>query len=372
MTRHPITDRQVAELPVHGGRAELLEDIMRTPVEHLDSTQGVRDDAFAKPPRRTRALATFAAAVAVVATVAGLAAWRIPHDAGSARPDGSTYADRSDGTPAAPSTSVGHAPSSAGDQLSRPAPSVPGGAYVALDQSGWEVTSVYEDSQGTDLFYQRGDAVLDLTTYPEGEYASYVADRNADASSAGQLTLLGREAHEWAYAEDDHAVIRSPEGDVFLEVRGTGMSESAFRAALADLVQTDEAGFAGSLPEGVVTPYNRDEAIGHLLRGVDTPPGFTADDVTMTGFNDAYQSAAQVAGAVGCAWINVWSGGTAADKHAAVEAFGGSRSWPLLRAIAAEGGYSSGFWDIADELRTGHDDKGNPVEAGALKSAICS
>jgi hypothetical protein len=154
--------------------------------------------------------------------------------------------------------------------------------------------------------------------------------------------------------------------------RATGLSQDEFHAFLEGLVQTDAAGFTGSLPERVVTPANRDEAIRDLLKGVDTPPGLTAADVHMTGFNDAYQSAVHVAGAVGCAWTDVWSDGTPTQKQAAVDALAGSRSWPLLQRIANQGGYSSGFWDIAGELRSGHDDKGNPVEAGALRDAVCS
>jgi hypothetical protein len=38
----------------------------------------------------------------------------------------------------------------------------------------------------------------------------------------------------------------------------------------------------------------------------DLPPGFTAADVSLAGFNDLYQSAAQVAGSVGCAWMHAW------------------------------------------------------------------
>jgi hypothetical protein len=88
------------------------------------------------------------------------------------------------------------------------------------------------------------------------------------------------------------------------------------------------------MPGDVVTPYYRTVAIHQLLRGVETPPGFTAADVTLTGFNDAYQSAAGVAGSVGCAWVDVWDGGSEADRQAAIDAMDGSGSWPLLQRIA--------------------------------------
>jgi len=359
MTTRAITDQQVAALSVHGGRAELLEEIMSTPVDQVDHVDHSPEGRT--PRRRARTWTAVAAAAAVVATVGGLAAWRIPHDPGSVRTDGSTYADRSVGIASVPA-----------DQLSRPVHAVPGGAYVALDQSGWEVTSLFEDQQGSDLVYERGDAALDLTTYPATQYESYVADRDVDAVRSGPLTLMGRPANQWEYAPDDHAVIRSVEGERFLEVRGSGMTEDEFRAVLADLVQTDAKGFAASLPAGVVTPYNRDQAIRHLLRGVDTPPGFTPADVRLHGFNDGYQSAAHVAGSVGCAWMHVWDRGSAADRAAVIAAFDGSRSWPLLLAIRDQGGYASGFWTVADQLRAGQTDKGRTSIAGPIEAAICS
>jgi hypothetical protein len=257
------------------------------------------------------------------------------------------------------------------DELARPAPAVPGGGFVALNQRGWAVTGLFQDSVGSDLLYQRGDAQLDLTTYPASEYDSYVADRMGDAGAAAHRTLLGQDAQEWAYDADDHTAIRAPEGGVFLEAAGSGMSADAFHAALARLVQTDEAGFARSMPAGVVTPYNHDRAVHHLLRGVETPPGFTADQVALEGFNDGYQSAAQVAGSVGCAWLDVYADGSATDRQAAIDAFDGSRQWPLLTSIAHQGGYSSVFWSVADRLRSGQDDKGGPLDLASLKQGLC-
>ncbi len=383
---HPITDREVAELPVHAGRAELLEEILRTPVEHAE-----RAPLVDLAPRHRRRLVSVAAAAAVVVTVAGLAAWQRPRSTTSPRPDGSGFVHRSSapgeshtitkltvrphssGGPLTPQVRVRvtRAAPPAADQLARTAPIVSGGAYVALNEDGWAVTGLSDDAYGRDVLYQRGDALVDVTTYPASEYPSYVADRTGDAGSPEATTLLGRSAGLFTYASDDHAVLRAPDGDRFLEVRGQGMSETDFRAVLADLVQTDEAGFARSMPPGTVTPYNRDEAIQHLLRGVETPPGFTADQVSLLGFNDGYQSAARVAGSVGCAWLDRYADGSAADRSAAIDAFAGSRSWALLRHIADQGGYSSVFWSVAGQLRSGHDEKGRPVDVAALKHGLC-
>src|ERR1700742_2273172 len=81
MTTPPITDHEVARLPVHGGRAELLEEIVRMPV---DLVEGV--NVAVLPRRQRRGLVSVAAAAAVAATVAGVAAWQGPHGSTSPRP----------------------------------------------------------------------------------------------------------------------------------------------------------------------------------------------------------------------------------------------------------------------------------------------
>lgn len=392
MNHQPITDQQVADLPVHGGRAHLLEDIMRSPVDRPSSAGRLVPLHMVARPRRHRraAVASAAAGAAVVATIGGVAAWRAPGETAT-RPGGeSRFADspgttaqsrtitrlslrHSSGVPGAPRLRVTVTPAAppTHDELAHPASEVPGGAYVALGRAGWFVTSVYDGAGGSDLVYRRGGAMLELTTYPAGEYASYVADRHGDAGVSKDLTLMGQPARLWTYGSDDHTVIRAVEGDRFLEVRGTCLTEQAFRTALADLVQTDEAGYAASLPDGVVTPYNRDTAVHHLLEGVATPPGFTGADVRIQGFNDGYQSAAQVAGSVGCAWLDVWRTGSAADRHDVVSAFEGSRHWPLLVDIRHQGAYSQVFWSVAGRLRAGSDDKGGHLDIDTLQAGLC-
>jgi len=261
MTTRAITDQQVAALAIHGGRAELLEEIMSTPVDQVDHVD--HSPEARTPHRRARTWTAVAAAAAVVATVGVLTAWRIPDPA----PDGrTTFADRSGTTVAPPRTRPETSPPPS-DLFAQPAPSVPGGRYVALNQPGWEVTSLSDGHWGFDLFYRQGDAELDLTTYPASQYSTYADDRAGDLGTAVPLRVLGRPAGLWTYSPDDHEILRTAEGDWFLGVRATGMSEGAFRAALSDMVQTDAAGFARSLPSAIVTPDNREQAIRHLLRG---------------------------------------------------------------------------------------------------------
>ncbi len=362
MTNRTITDQQVGALPIHGGRAELLEEIMSTPVEHVDRAEHPLDDLA--PRRGRRALATVAAVAAVVATVGGLAAWRIPDQ--TSTPDGTSLGHGVKGGTASHSKHDTR-PSTQEAQVR----SVPGGAYFALGEAGWTITYVDEAANGMSITYTRDGQTLELDLYPADNYQTYVMDRHADYGDGTATSLLGQDATRWESLPDSHTTIRTPEGGRFLEASGSGMDEAAYTDLVGQLVQTDEHGFASSMPAGVVTPFNREPAIRHLLRGVDTPPGFSLADVALTGFNDAYAAAAQVAGSVGCAWVDVWDGGTVADRQAAIEAFDGSRSWPLLRDIAHEGGYSGGFWSVGHRMQIGHTDKGQPLTASYLKSGIC-
>lgn len=156
----------------------------------------------------------------------------------------------------------------------------------------------------------------------------------------------------------------TPGDGFFFEVRAAGMPLPAYEELIGSLVQTDEPGFYAGLPTGTVTPANREQAINDLLRGVTVPDGFGPADVKLSGFNAPYHASVAVASAVGCAWLDVHDGGSAAEQERAVAALDGSRDWPLLVAIDGDGGYAEVFRGVADRLRDGE-------PADALRPGIC-
>lgn len=246
MTIRTITDHQVGALPIHDGRAELLEEIMKTPVDqvdHIDHSPGAR-----APRPRTRTWTAIAAAAAVAATVGGPATWNAPHEE-------QTRTSYRDGPQRHGAPYVVH-DNHYSKQLTSAVRSVPGGAYFALGASGWSLAHVDESATGLGLTYVRDDDELELDLYAADEYQTYVQDRE-DLGVGTSLSMLGQDATRWAYSADDHTLIRTPQGDRFLEVRGTGMDEAAYLELVSQIVQTDARGFADSLPTDVVTPYNR-------------------------------------------------------------------------------------------------------------------
>ena len=342
-----IHDRDVARLPLQDARADLLEEIMATPVvDQLDPRTSRR------PAPAWLAVSAAAAAIAAIALVPAVRS--LLADPAQAPAATAPSAPTAQSAPAAPSASA---------KPEHGLPSVPGGKYVALDAPGWSLTYLYTSENETDIAYSKGEQSLEMVQYPADTYDSYFEDR-VHVSEPVATELLGKPSSTFTYAADDHATMRPAQNGSFLEVRGSGMDLAAYHGLLDRIVQTDEAGLAASVPADVVTPFNKDEAVTHLLQGADVPDGFTAADVEITGFNDAYQSAARVAGSVGCAWLDVYADGGPAARQRALMALDGSRDWPLLKDIAHRGGYAQVFWTVTDQLRSGQ-----PV--AAVRQGIC-
>lgn len=319
----PITDVAVAGLDLREGRAELLEEIMSTPVADLTVTPGPT------APRRRRWVPAVAAAAAVAVIVGGLAALRLFDDP---------------------------APVAVTPPFAAPSR----GTLAVLDQPGWVLRSATVQPSYGSLSYEKAGSQVEIRWKAADLHDQYVADRtriDAPAVDPGEsLTVLGAPALLWAYAADDHTVIRQVDGDVFLEVRGSGLGEPAYRALLTRLVAIAPGDLDDHLPARFVTAPERDDAVQRDLAGVPLPEGFGADDVESTE-SDPYHLGADVSGAVTCAWIEQFVKARAdGDTRAAQEAqdaLSTSRDWPVLRRMNPEGDYPEVVWEISAEIGKG-------------------
>lgn len=327
-----ISDDEVARLPLHVGRADLLEDIMATPV-----TDRVEQRPTRSPRRPTPAWFAVPAAAAAIAAIALVPVVRNAFD-GAPAPTVTAQPQAQPGT-----SSVG--------------------PYILLDAPGWKVKNVGESDGLIGVTFANGPQSLEIVQRPADLYDGYYRDRT-HTSEPADTTLIGWPSSTFTYSAKNHATIRGVEGETFFEVRGQGMFLKEYDTLLAKLVFTDARGFADSVPRGSVTPFNRDESLTRLLKGVTVPDGFTASDVAIEGFNDAYGSAVAVAGSVGCAWLDVYAAGGQAAKQQTLAALDGSVDWPLLKDSAQVGDYPQVFWGMADELRAG-----KPV--GDVRHGIC-
>ncbi|WGY01379.1 hypothetical protein QI633_22935 [Nocardioides sp. QY071] len=317
----PITDAGVAGLPIREGRAELLEEIMSlAPVETTEP---------APVRRHRRVLPVLAAAAAVLAVVGGVAWLGLQRD-----PQATGPVPLADGPGAGP------------------------GELAVLTAPGWSVTYVTDDPKsGGELDYEHAtdDSTLEIMWRPAKLYDAYVVDRN-DIGTPVDVDLLGKRSLMWAYGKRDHTVIRPVEGRFSLEVRGSGMDETAFRAVLAQLELVGHDQLQQHLPDEAILDDERAAAIDEALTGIPLPSTLSRADILSTGLTH-YEVVADVTAAVTCAWIDWFESARSGHRAAAVEqaqqALATAHDWPALEDIADEGGWSDAIWQYADIVVAG-------------------
>jgi hypothetical protein len=330
-----LTDDAVARLPLSHGRADLLEEIMRTPM--LDD-RPVRSE---RPRRRTTGLVPAAAAAVVAMLVAGTAWWAGDSGDGTAGDDGAP-------------TRIAALPA-AGDD----------GDYVVLAAPGWEVTARYADEHGGEMTYESGDQSLEVMWGLADSYDGYVEDRRhivEPPADGAPLTVLGAAAQMWPYSADDHTAIREVENGQWIEFRGSGMREAGYLALLDQLELVDQASFEASLPESFVVESERTTEVDRILDGIDAvadpllPIGVERSSITSEQ-NDSYQLGAELAGAVACAWLDELVDARKADDGAraqvASDVLATSHDWPILSEMNERGDYPEVLWQIADQAAAG-------------------
>ena len=319
-----LTNDAVADLQLSEARAELLEEIMTTPV--LD-----RPDPATQAPRGSRRLVPVAAAAAV----AGLLL--VP----------SYLLARGD--------DVRDAPGPASDSAS--AVPVPG-EWVVLDAEGWTATYVSDAHGEREVRFERGDASLDVHLRPAKSRDGYVEDRqrinHPRVEPGKEVVLLGGDALMWSYDTTDHTVIGAVQGNAFPEVRGSGVMLGEYLDLLGRLRWADETTFEAALPPDFVLADEQSAAIGRMLADIAVPEGFVPPT---TEEKDRYQLGARVAGAAACAWLDAFAEATESgdDRAAATaaDALAGSREWDVLHEMNVAGDYPEVVWDYAAAVQAG-------------------
>lgn len=329
-----LTDDAVARLPLSHGRADLLEEIMRTPV--LDD----RPVRIEQPRRRTRWVVPAAAAAVVAALAIGSAWWT--QDDGD-RPGGSG----DDGV-----QEIAAFPIADGD-------------YVVLDAPGWEVTARYADETGGEMTYENGDQYLEFMWGLADSYEGYVEDRRhivKPPADGAPITILGADAQMWPYSADDHTAIREIENGQWIEFRGSGMREAGYLALLDRLELVDQDAFEASLPEDFVVEDERSAEVDRVLDGIAEfadpllPAGVQRSSIT-SDQNDSYQFGAELSGAVACAWLDelviARQDGDRAREQLAVDVLATAHDWPILAEMNKRGDYPEVLWELADQAVAG-------------------
>lgn len=302
-----LTDDAVRRLPLEGGRAALLEELLAEPV----------------PARRTppRWVAPLVAAAAVAGLASAPLSWSWPAD---------------------PAPVAADQPASASPAVAR---------VVLVDAPGWRVERIGPDG----VTWRKGRAELEVTTYPAALHDEYVRDREhiVDPPAPGTpVEVLGGPGQTWAYAADDHTTIREPEAGRWVELRAQGLDEAGYLALLAALRWGDERDL--ELPDSVVAGEARLPEALEMLDGISAASGAGLPAGAAPDFGggavDRYQLGAEVVGAYTCAWLAEVEG---PDRAEALRVLGTARDWPVLEEMDAEGDYPEVVWQLADEARAG-------------------
>lgn len=331
------TDEQVSALPIAQGRAELLEEIMSTPV--LGQTD--RDRPTRSRPAARRWAVPLAAAAAVVALASTPLWW----------PGGG-----SDGTtPSGPATNAAPAPAPL--------------TQMVLEAPGWEVDNASGDVDEQEVSYFRdGDEEVrvDIKRMPAqpgatiDDFVPDYRDVTTPESDGTPLDVAGLTGRTWAYNPDDRVVITEPTDGYWFEVRAGGETEAEFQALLPQLRLVDQQGFEDSLPDSFVLPAERETAAAEILQGIADNGGGTVPQGTAMPSSteiDDKQFGTDIAGQFACAWFDEYldatASGDAAARAQAQEVLGTARSWPVLVELGPDDGYVGLLLDFVDRAVAG-------------------
>ncbi len=219
---------------------------------------------------------------------------------------------------------------------------------------GWKIVRADEfETDSGELTFSDGSRQFEVHWYPAGEYESYLRDR-ADVSAPEQGTLLGQTATTVDYGREEYATMLSPQGSVFIEVRGRLGSKPAYDEILDSLRAVDVDTWLEAMPASTVRPEARSGAVDQLLQGTPLPPGFDASALKAeNSIADQDTLAVKVGNTVACGWVESWISAQAAGDQAAaqqaVEAMSTSDQWPLVRENHVP--WFSNYAGVAKQLR---------------------
>jgi hypothetical protein len=232
---------------------------------------------------------------------------------------------------------------------------------LLVTEPGWKISRADEfEADSGELTFSDGSHRFEVHWYPAKYYGQYLRDR-ANVSAPERGTLLGQAATTVEYSPEEYATMLSPQGSVFVEVRGQLGSRAAYDEILGSLRSVDVDTWLEAMPPSTVRPEARSEAVDQLLQGMPLPPGFDAAALE-SGDSIADEStlAVKVGNAIACGWVESWIAARAAgDQGAAeraVEAISSSAEWPLVRETKVP--WFTNYEVVAKQLRAGALDRG--------------
>ena len=231
---------------------------------------------------------------------------------------------------------------------------------LLVSAPGWRIVRADEfETDSGELTFSNGSRRFEVHWYPARYYGQYLRDR-ATVSPPEEGALLGQRATTVEYSPDEYATMLTPQGSVFIEVRGRLGSKPAYDEILHSLQAVDVETWLEAMPPSTVRPEARSAAVDRLLKGMPLPPDFDAGGLKGEDSIAAQSTlAVKVGNAIACGWVESWiaarAGGDQAAAERAVEAMASSADWPLVRE--AQVPWFSNYKIVAKQLRAGKLDR---------------
>ena len=228
---------------------------------------------------------------------------------------------------------------------------------LLVTEPGWKIVRADEfEPDSGELTFSDGSRHFEIHWYPARLYRQYLHDR-ANVSHPEEGDLLGHRSTTVAYSPEEYATMLSPQGQVFVEVRGRLGTRRAYEEILQSLRPVDVRTWLDAMPPSTVRPEARAKAVDQMLRGIPVPPGFDAAALrSEDSIADHSSLAVKVGNAVACSWAESWiaarAAGDAAAAQQAVDVMAGSADWPIVRKTKVP--WFTNYGVVAREMRAGH------------------
>ena len=319
IARLTMTEGQVAALDIHSAQSELADSIIRTartgrPVPRKGWSVGNR--------------------LAIPAILSVLALGYLLFPGVKAPPE----------LPQGPAAPYSLAAIKVAESAPRYLVNLPGWRVRAADQ--------FSSESGT-VRFTNGHRELEIDWGRASDYQSRLEGNKVDS-----LSLDGSQVHIFDYGTHSggpeyNGVWLSQ--DRTLTARGQFQSLAEYRRVIETLKIVDVNTWLDAMPDNVVKPTSRRQAVDAMLADIPIPPGLNVVALSSgEGVLERYHLGAKVAGEVFCGWMGIWhearAKGDAAMVAAASDAMATSHDWAILKEMEEHGGFPQVLWQFADAM----------------------
>ena len=224
---------------------------------------------------------------------------------------------------------------------------------------GWRLTRAEDYAgDGGDTTFEKGRLWVSITWYRPEFYDHYVKDRRRGAERSAEVTIAGHDG--FLFRHDGNVPIGVTfyalwfDGSYAVELRTDVIAEeSEFREIARSIESVDVDTWLSAMPESVVTPNERRQAIERIVADMDVPPNVDLDELAdRQVVTESLEY--EVATAVACGWIEQWidadRAGDEGGRREAAEAMAGAHDWDALAGNSIWRGYVAG---VAEEMSSG-------------------